>query len=182
MMKLTNQRASSERRGVRLTRKLANLRAFSERRGVRLTKVGGWIAIVFGAVHVVVAPLESRSRDVWSQAVDEGWWNTFTLDESTTLAQFERSETFWVTLGSFGVPVLVLGCYVVWATHQRQRVPGWIGWIVLTWGLVFVTALPASPGWALAVSGGLIVLGDRRSSRAAPLRSGHESWSKAEAA
>jgi hypothetical protein len=95
-------------------------------------------------VHVIVAPLESRSRDIWSQAVDEGVVEHFTLDESTTLAKFERSETFWVTLGGFGVPVLVLGCHVVWSTRQRHRVPGWIGWIGLAWGLLTVTALPAS--------------------------------------
>jgi Family of unknown function (DUF6463) len=153
---------------------------FPERRGVRLTKAAGWIAIAFGAVHVITAPLESRPRDIWSQVVDEGWWNTFTLDKATTLAELERSETFWVTLGSFGVPVPVLGLYIEWATRQRQRVPGWIGWILLAWALPFVTALPASPGWALAVSGGLIVLGDGRRSRATPLRSGHESWSKEE--
>jgi hypothetical protein len=82
---------------------------FPERRGARLTKAAGWIAIAFGAVHVITAPLESRPRDIWSQVVDEGWWNTFTLDKATTLAELERSETFWVTLGSFGVPVLVLG-------------------------------------------------------------------------
>jgi Family of unknown function (DUF6463) len=159
---------------------LTHRRPSSEKRGERLTKAAGWIAVAFGVVHVVVAPWETR--DVWSQVVDDGWWNTFTLDESTTLAQFERSEAFWRTLGSFGVPVLVLGLYVLWATRQRQRVPGWIGWIVLAWGLLLVTALPASPLWALAVSGGLIVLGDRRSTRARPLRSEHESWSAKDAA
>ena len=161
---------------------LTNRRASSERRGARLTKAAGWILTVFGAAHVVVAPLESRSRDIWSLVADEGWWNTFTLDESTTLAQFERSETFWVTLGSFGVPLLVLGCYTVWSTYQGHRVPGWIGWILLAWALPFVTALPASPGWALAASGALIVLGDRRKSRATRLRGGHESWPRTEAA
>jgi hypothetical protein len=162
--------------------KLVNSRASSERGGARLTKAGGWIALAFGAIHVIVAPLESRSRDIWSQVVDEGWWNTFTLDESTTLAQFERSETFWVTLGSFGVPVLVLGCYVVWSARQHHRVPGWIGWIVLAWGLLIVSMLPSSPAWALALTGALIVLGDRRHSQATPLRSEHEAWSKKEAA
>jgi hypothetical protein len=39
---------------------------------------------------------------------------------------------------------------------------------MLAWSLPFVTALPASPGWLFAVSGALIVLGDRRSSRAVP--------------
>ena len=162
--------------------KLTDLHASSERRGARLTKAGGWIALAFGAVHVIVAPLESRSRDVWSQVVDDGWWNTFTLDEATTLAQFERSERFWVTLGSWGVPLLVLGSYIVWSTHQGHRVPAWIGWIILAWGVIFATALPASPGWLLPVIGGLIVLGDRRSRRVTARLRGHESWSKTEAA
>ena len=171
-MKLTNPRPSFETRRVRRTKKL------SKGRRAWLTKAGGWIALVFGAVHVIVAPLESRSRDVWSQAADEGWWNTFTLDESTTTAEFERSETFWVTLGSWGVPVLALGCYVVWSARQGQRVPGWIGWIMLAWSVPFVTALPASPGWLFAVSGALIVLGDRRIARVVPVRSEHESSQK----
>jgi len=156
----------------------ANTKKLPERRRAWLTKAGGWIALVFGAAHVIIAPLESRRRDVWSQAADEGWWNTFTLEESTTLAEFERSHAFWVSLGSWGVPVLILGCYVVWSAHKRHRVPGWIGWIMLAWSVPFVTALPASPGWLFAVSGALIVLGDRRRGRVAPLRRERESSRK----
>jgi hypothetical protein len=158
---------------------LTNLRPASERRGARLTKAAGWIALVFGAVHVIVAPLESRSRDVWSRVVDDGWWNTFTLSEPTTLAEYELSERFWVTLGSWGVPLLALGSYIVWSTHQGHRVPAWIGWIFLAWGLIFATALPASPGWLFPVIGGLIVLGDRRGRRVAPQRHGREAWKEA---
>jgi hypothetical protein len=161
---------------------LTKLQTRSERRGVRLTQAGGWVALAFGAVHIIVAPLEGRSRDLWSEVVGEGWWNTFTLDEPTTLAEFDRAERFWVTLGSWGVPLLVLGLYIVWSTRQGHRVPAWLGWIILAWGLIFATALPASPGWVLPVIGGLIVLGDRRRSRAAPLRSADESWATKEAA
>lgn len=150
--------------------------ASPERSGARLTKAAGWITIAFGVVHVVVATLDTH--DTWSQVISDGWWNTFTLETATTLAEFERSETFWLTLGSFGVPLLVFGSYVVWSTRQGQRVPGWIGWIVLAWALLVVTAMPASPAWVLAVSGGLIVLGDRPRSRAGLPRGGRESWSK----
>jgi hypothetical protein len=174
-MKLTSPRPSSESRGIRPPKKL------SERRRALLTKAGGWIALVFGAAHVIIAPLESRRRDVWSEAADEGWWNTFTLEEATTLAEFERSHAFWVSLGSWGVPVLILGCYVVWSAHKGHRVPGWIGWIMLAWSVPFVTALPGSPGWLFAVSGALIVLGDRRSGRPVPVRGQHESATKAAA-
>ena len=142
--------------------KLVDQQISSDRRSGLLTKVAGWIAIAFGGLHLVVAPLDTS--DIWSQVADDGWWNAFTLDESTTLAQFERSETFWVTLGSLGAPLLILGCYVVWATRQDQRVPGWIGWLTMAWGLTFVITLPASPGWAIPLIGGLIVLGDRRRS------------------
>jgi hypothetical protein len=170
MMKLTNPRSSSETGRVRPTKKP------SGGRRAWLTQAGGWIALVFGAAHVIIAPLERR--DAWSDAAGEGWWNSFTLEESTTIAEYERSEAFWVTLGSWGAPVLIIGCYLVWAARQRQRVPGWIGWIMLAWSLPFVTALPASPGWLFAVSGALIVLGDRRSGRVVLARSEHESSQK----
>lgn len=143
--------------------KLSHRTPASDKASDGLTKAAGWIAIAFGAVHVVVAPVSTR--DAWSQVVSDGWWDTFTLDESATLTQLKRSETFWRTLGSFGAPVLVLGSYIVWSTHQHQRVPGWIGWTVLAWGLPFVTTLPRSPGWAIPAIGGLIVLGDRHGNR-----------------
>jgi uncharacterized protein DUF6463 len=130
----------------------------------RLTKAAGWIAVAFGAAHVVVAPHEVR--EVWSQVAADGWWNTFTLDKATTLAQLERSQAFWITLGSFGAPMLVLGSHIVWSARQRHRVPGWIGWTLLAWGVPVVTALPASPGWAIPAVGGLLVLADRRRRRA----------------
>lgn len=135
----------------------------ADRKSVRLAKTAGWIAAGVGAVHVVVTPLDRD--DLWSQVLADGVWNTFTLEEPSTLAQFERAEAFWLTFGSFGVPLLVFGSYVVWSAHQHHRVPGWLGWILLAWGLPVVTVLPASPAWAFPVIGGLIVLADRRASR-----------------
>jgi hypothetical protein len=130
----------------------------SSMQGVRLTKAAGWIAAAFGALHIFFALIDRR--DTWADAIDEGWWNTFQLDP-TTAAEFELSEAFWRSAGSFGVPMLVLGCYVVWSANRRHRVPEWIGWSVGTWGLIAATTLPASPVWALPVIGGLIVFGDR---------------------
>jgi len=120
--------------------------------GQRLTKAAGWTAIALGGVHLVVVPI--RTRQTWSQVWADGWWNTFTLRQSTTLAGAQRSETFWTTLGSFGAPMLTLGCHIAWASHHGQRVPGWLGWIVLAWGVPFATALPASPGPVIPIIGG----------------------------
>ncbi|QBS40614.1 DUF6463 family protein [Nocardia sp. CS682] len=135
-------------------------------RGIRSTKVAGWIATAFGAVHIVLSPV--GVRDTWSQAVSDGWWNTFTLDESTTLAQYERSEALWISLASFGVPIFVLGCYILWSAHQNHRVPGWIGWLILTWALLLTTAVPASPAWALLLCGVFLILGDGKRTNSTP--------------
>ncbi|WP_431775214.1 hypothetical protein [Streptomyces cucumeris] len=63
------------------------------------------------------------------------------------------------------MPVLALGCYIVCSIRHHQRVPGWLGWLMLVWGLFLVTTLPVSPGWAIPISGVLVVLGDRRRRR-----------------
>ncbi|MFD4366394.1 DUF6463 family protein [Rhodococcus sp. NPDC058521] len=129
----------------------------------RVTEVGGWLAIAFGAVHTVVAPLGHGSA--LSDAAEEGWWNTFTLDDSTTLAEALRSEAFWMTIGSFGIPMFALGSFILWSARQSHRVPAWLGWILVVWSVILTTALPASPGWVVIVIGVLLILGDRAGTR-----------------
>lgn len=143
----------------------------SSSKGARLTKTAGWITAAFGTVHLTVATLVNR-RSTWSAAIGDGWWNTFQLDPSTA-AEFERSEGFWFTAGSFGVPMIVLGCYIVSSANHQRRVPEWLGWVLGSWGVVVATTLPGSPGWMLPVIGGLIVAGDRSSMSATP-GTGHD--------
>ncbi|GAA0617638.1 hypothetical protein HPO96_12755 [Kribbella sandramycini] len=134
-------------------------------RGARLTQAAGWTALTFGAVHMLVTPWDTRA--VWSAALSDGWWNSFTLNVSTTFAAAKQSEAFWLTLGSFGVPMILTGALVVRAARRDERVPEAIGWGTLAWGILLTTSLPASPGWALPVIGGLLIAGDRLRRRAA---------------
>lgn len=135
-----------------------------------LTRVAGWIATALGAVHLAVAPWDARS--VWSRVAEVGWWNTFTLERATTVTELQRSEAFWVSLGSFGAPMLILGCWLLWSARHHNRVPWWIGGILIAWGLSVVTVLPASPGWAIPVIGILVILGDRARGRGTAHASG----------
>lgn len=129
-------------------------------RGRLALQAAGWTAVAFGAAHVVVAPLEDRTT--WSQVLAEGGWDTFTLDAPTTSAELERSRAFWVSMGSFGVPMLALGSYLVWSVRQGHQVPGWLGAMMIAWGVPLVIVLPKAPGWAIPLMGGLIALGNRR--------------------
>jgi hypothetical protein len=135
----------------------------------RLTATAGWIGVAFGTAHSVIAPLGTPVR--WSEIFSEGWWGTFTLRASTTTADLQRAETFWISIGSFGVPMLALGSLTVWAARNEVRVPGGIGYLLGAWGLVLSTSLPASPGWALPVMGALLVAADARLGRSADPRS-----------
>lgn len=135
-----------------------------------LVKTAGWIITAFGAVHVVVAPYDTRHT--WRQVSAEGWWSTFTLDRAVTVDELRRSEAFWVTAGSFGVPLLALGCYILWSVHRNQRIPAWLGYLLLAYGVFAGFILPVSPIWAIAVAGLLIVLGDRRRRHEGHVKSG----------
>lgn len=133
-------------------------------------QAAGWTAVAFGAAHVVVAPLQDRTT--WSQVLAEGGWDTFTLDEPSTSAELERSRAFWVSMGSFGVPMLALGSYLVWSVRQGHQVPGWLGALMIAWGVPLVIVLPKAPGWAIPLMGGLIALGNRRRAGASTAAAG----------
>jgi hypothetical protein len=124
-----------------------------------LTEAAGWTALAFGTAHMLITPFDTRRT--WAAVLSDGWWNTFTLNVSTTFGEAKHAEAFWLTLGSFGVPMILTGALVVRAARRGERVPEAIGWATLGWGVVLATALPVSPGWALPVIGTLIVAGDR---------------------
>lgn len=124
----------------------------------RFSRAAGWTAIALGAVHTVVAPYENREQ--WKRAIDDGWWRSFSLTRAKTVPELRRSEAFWVSAGSFGVPMLALGSYIVWSSRNGQRVPRWLGWTLVAWGVPTATALPGSPAWVIPAIGGLVVLGD----------------------
>jgi hypothetical protein len=128
-------------------------------RPTTLIKAAGWILTGLGAVHVVVAPFDTRKA--WARVAAEGWWGTFSIDRAVTREALERSEAFWVTAGSFGVPVLALGMYILRSASRREPVPAWLGWMLLAYGVFCGIVLPRSPIWAIPVSGALIVIGVR---------------------
>ncbi|MFI0982538.1 DUF6463 family protein [Streptomyces sp. NPDC021093] len=95
----------------------------------------------------------------WSDIFSQGPWQTILLD--VTPENLAYSEAFWVAPASFGVPVLLLGAFVLWTAKQGGRVPAPFGWAVTAWGAVLAALLPASPAWALLLVGVLLVLAAR---------------------
>lgn len=130
--------------------------------GTRVTRSGiaraaGWIAVAFGMTHVVAAPLDYRH--VWAEVLEKGPWNTLSLD--VTPENRIYSEAFWVGPGSFGVPVLLIGAFVLWTVRRGERVPTPLEWAMTAWGADLALLLPQSPAWALLAVGVLLVIAAR---------------------
>ena len=124
---------------------------------VNFTAAGGWVAIAGSVIHLVLTPIARAG--VWADIVSAGWWNTVTLRPSAD--QLRVAEAFWITPGSFAVPLLVLGILVVFSAREGHRVPGALGWILAVWGAVGASLMPLSGAWLFIVVGVLFVVGDR---------------------
>lgn len=122
-----------------------------------LAGTAGWIAVAFGVVHTVVAPWDYR--DYWETIVDEGPWQTLTLDHDPGAMGY--NEAFWIGPGSFGVPVLLFGAFVVWINRRGERVPTGFGWALTVWAAFLCAVMPSSPAWALLLAGVLLVIAPR---------------------
>jgi membrane-bound ClpP family serine protease len=59
------------------------------------------------------------------------------------------------------VPLLALGIHAVHSAKKGHRVPGVIGWILATWGILCASLLPVSGAWLFIVVGVLFIVGDR---------------------
>lgn len=126
-------------------------------RKFNFTAAGGWVAIAGSVVHLVLTPI-SRA-DVWADVVSAGWWNTITLRPNAD--QLRLAEAFWITPGSFAVPLLVLGILAVFSARKGHRVPGALGWMLVIWGILCASVVPLSGAWLFIVVGVLFVVGDR---------------------
>lgn len=124
-----------------------------------LTAAGGWVAIAGSVIHLVLTSI--ARTDVWRDVVSAGWLNTVTLRPGAE--QPRVAEAFWLTPGSFAVPLLALGILVVFSARKGNRVPGVLGWILAVWGILCASLLPVSGAWLFIVIGVLFVAGDRES-------------------
>ncbi|MGA6162633.1 DUF6463 family protein [Amycolatopsis magusensis] len=96
------------------------------------TAWGGMLAMCGGVFHTVVSAL--MRQDVWARIADEGFFYVIPLLPSAD--RLAMAEAFWFSVGSFGVPLLLLGSLVTWLTRRGERVPGWLGGGVIAWSVL----------------------------------------------
>ncbi|MGY5223178.1 hypothetical protein [Nocardia asiatica] len=70
--------------------------------------------------------------------------------------------SFWLTTGSFGVPLVLVGVLVLWLDRRGIVPPPFVAWTLGIWSALAGVILEPAP-WALAwIAVGLLAVGARR--------------------
>lgn len=127
-----------------------------------IKRVAGWLTVTLGAGHLLGSvPLR---LDAWARTAETGLLSAKVILPQTEVDR-AGAEAFWFSLGSFAVPTLLLGTYVVWAAGRDVRLPAALGWALVAWGAVMMAFMPVSPAVLLPAAGVLIIVAARSETR-----------------
>jgi hypothetical protein len=123
-----------------------------------MIKWAGRILVFLGVGHMLGALVLTipHHADSWLSA------KLWRLEEGV-VEMSPAMATFWLTTGSFAVPLAVIGMIVLWLDRRRIVPPPFIAWTLGIWSVVAAMILEPAP-WVLAwLAVGLLVAGARRS-------------------
>lgn len=102
------------------------------------------IALLHTAVFVPLAP----------------WASWLAGDLRGPAADSASVATFWALPGGFVVVLALLGLLVARAGRQGQRMPAYVGWVILAWGAMAVSLIGPSGFLFTVVPAGLLIAAD----------------------
>jgi hypothetical protein len=124
-------------------------------------RVAAAILVALGIGHLALMGVVAGARMAgW---VESGLWGAVPLrpgpdpDETALL----DSTAFWSGIGSFAVPLVVLGLLLWWLTGRGVVPPAFVGWTLTAWFVVGGVVLVPSPMFVGALAGLLLVLAAR---------------------
>ncbi|QLY30864.1 hypothetical protein H0264_00105 [Nocardia huaxiensis] len=122
-----------------------------------MVKWAGRILVFLGAAHTALGLALTAPHHA-------GAWFGFELwTVSDSIAEMDSSTgAFWMSVGSFGVPLALVGALVLWMDNRGIVPPPFIAWTVGLW--IAVAAAIAEPApWLVAwVAVGLLLAADRQ--------------------
>ena len=125
-----------------------------------MIKWAGRLLIVFGTGHLLggLALTLPRHAGTWFSG---GLWS---LDEGV-IDMSPAMAAFWLTTGSFGPPLILVGMIVLWLDRRGVVPPPFLAWTLGIWSVVVGVILEPAP-WVFAwVAVGLLLAGARRAKR-----------------
>lgn len=112
--------------------------------GITTIKAANIGIIGLGILHLVVLGLDASgyvpawlAGGLWTL---EHWEPVADQRETLVLQGF----AFWSTIGSFAIPLIILGCLMVSMNKRGIPVPAFVGLSLLAWGITSALLMPPS--------------------------------------
>ena len=131
-----------------------------------MVKWAGWLIVLYGAAHTVGAlTVEGAARHA-------GAWFSGELWREDLSNMSPANSAYWLSWGSGGVPLIVIGLTVLWLSRRGITPPRFIGWILAIWSLVDAVVLLLTPWPIMLLATILLLVGARRAEPAVAGRIG----------
>jgi hypothetical protein len=124
-----------------------------------MIKWAGWLIVLFGAAHTLGA------LTVLGAARHAGAWFSGALWGDDLAAMSPANSAYWLSLASFGVPLIVVGLTVLWLDRRGITPPPFIAWTLGIWTAVDAVILALTPWPILLLANVLLLVGTRRVAR-----------------
>ena len=112
----------------------------------------GWLITLYGAAHTLGALTvlgAARHAGVWFSG---GLWGDDLANMSPAMS------AYWLSVNSFGVPLIVVGLTVLWLARRGITPPPFIAWTLGVWTLVDVVGSGPLPAQWLIILLAIILL------------------------
>ncbi|MFI5524466.1 DUF6463 family protein [Streptomyces platensis] len=128
-----------------------------------MIKWAGWLLVFLGAAHTLLAlTLEGAARHA-------GEWFSGALWHEGFSDMSPANSALWLSLESFGPPLVVVGLIVLWLDRRGITPPPFIAWALGMWSLVGAVILITTP-WPIGLLACILLWagGRRAAGRAHP--------------
>ncbi|MER6046182.1 DUF6463 family protein [Streptomyces sp. NPDC001793] len=128
-----------------------------------MIKWAGWIVTLFGTAHTLLALTVEKAARHAGTWFSGGLWSENLADMSPA------GSAYWLSLESFGPPLVLVGLTVLWLDRRDIVPPAFIAWTLGAWTVVDAVILPFTPWPLMALACALLLIGARRARRGNPL-------------
>jgi hypothetical protein len=127
-----------------------------------MIKWAGRLIVFYGAAHTLGAlTVEGAARHA-------GAWFSGELWGEDLSRMSPANSAYWLSVGSGGVPLVLIGLLVLWLDRRDITPPPFIAWTLGIWTVVDAVVLGPTPGqWLIVLlASGLLLAGARRADSA----------------
>lgn len=115
----------------------------------------GWLITLYGLAHSVGALTVEKAGSYAGIWFTGGLWAEHFSDMTPA------GSAFWLSLGSFGIPVMLIGMLILWLDRQKITPPAFLAWVLSAWTFVDAAILLFTPWPIVLVACILLLLGIR---------------------